>query len=455
MEERSEQEGRPASPLSILVVDDEANIRRTLAVCLEADGHRVTTVGQARDALDQVRGSYFDAALVDLRLGVGSGLDLIPQLLSQLPGLKIVVITAYASIETAVEAVRRGAHDYIQKPFTPDQIRLSMRKLAQVRSLEDRLETLEALAAHEHEGVLFESRSPLARRLYDVAREAARSEATLLLLGESGTGKSALARAIHGWSPRAQRPFGAVSCPTLSPELLESELFGHVRGAFTGAVKDQPGRLAACEGGTLFLDEVGELPAALQAKLLRFLQDREYERLGDPATRKADVRLIAATNGDLEAAVKEGRFREDLFYRLSVIPLTLPPLRERPEDIIPCARRFLALFARRNHKPLLEFAPDAEEALGRHPWPGNLRELRNAVERAVILCRSQAVGPELLPGAQAATPPPTPGSRVTLKSLEEEHIRRILAGAKSLQEAAEVLGIDPATLYRKRKQLGI
>lgn len=455
MDKQPDTEIKAAAPLSILVVDDEANIRRTLAVCLEADGHRVTAVGQARDALDRARESYFDAALVDLRLGTESGLDLIPLLLAQLPGLKIVVITAYASIETAVEAVKRGAYDYLQKPFTPDQIRLSVRKLAEVRSLEHRLEALEALAAHEQEGISFESQSPVAHKLYDVAREVARSEATLLLLGESGTGKSALARAVHAWSPRASRPFGAISCPALAPELLESELFGHVRGAFTGAVKDQAGRLAACDGGTLFLDEVGELPAAVQSKLLRFLQEREYERLGDPTTRKADVRLIAATNGDLEAAVKAGRFREDLFYRLSVIPLTLPPLRERPEDIVPCARRFLALFAPRNHKPFLVFSPEAEEALRRHPWPGNLRELRNAVERAVILCQCQAVGPGFLPGAQSEAPPPSPGSRVSLKSLEEEHIRRVLAGTKSLQEAAEVLGIDPATLYRKRKQLGI
>ncbi len=449
----------PASPtasLHVLVVDDEANIRKTLSLCLEADGHRVAAVGNFDDAVAESARRSFDLAFVDLRLGTASGLDLIPALLAASPWLKIVVITAYASIDTAVEAMRRGATDYIPKPFTPAQVALAVRKAAEVRSMEQRIASLQEDLGRAAPEADLSSESPAMQRAVSVARQVAPTEATVLLRGESGTGKTVLARAIHGWSRRAGKPFGVISCPTLSPELLESELFGHVRGAFTGAVRDNPGRIAACEGGTLLLDEVGDLPLPLQPKLLRFLQDREYERVGDATTRKADVRLLAATNADLELAVREGRFREDLLYRLNVIQIEIPPLRERSEDIPALAGRLLAFYGRSHHRRFVGFSEEALAALKGYPWPGNIRELRNVVERASILCASERIGAAYLPAAVSPRDiPPKVGDPIRLEKIEEEHIRRVLASSKSLQQAADTLGIDQATLWRRRKQYGI
>jgi NtrC-family two-component system response regulator AlgB len=251
-------------------------------------------------------------------------------------------------------------------------------------------------------------------------------------------------------------PFGVLSCPSLSPELLESELFGHVKGAFTGAIRDNPGRIAACEGGTLLLDEIGDLPLPLQPKLLRFLQDREYERVGDYTTRRADVRVLAATNIDLEKALEAGTFREDLLYRLNVIQIEVPPLRERRADIKAIAERLLLFFSRANHRQLLAFTDEALQALLDYGWPGNVRELRNVIERAAILCPSAQVGIEYLPEKLRSSPSsPRIGDPVKLEKIEEEHIRRVLAGSRSLQEAADILGIDQATLWRRRKEYGI
>jgi len=282
------------------------------------------------------------------------------------------------------------------------------------------------------------------------------SDATILLRGESGTGKTVLGRAIHSWSHRAGKPIGIVSCPSFSSELLESELFGHIKGAFTGAVRDNPGRIAACEGGTLLLDEIGDLPLTLQPKLLRFLQDKEYERVGDYTTRKANVRIITATNVDIEKAVKDGRFREDLFYRLNVIQIEIPPLRERPDDIPGLAERLLAFYGRNNHRSFTGFTEEALQALRDHYWPGNVRELSNVIERAAILCQADRVGLECLPANLLPSDSSSNiGDPITLEKIEEQHIRRILATTKSLQEAADILGIDQATLWRRRKKYGI
>jgi NtrC-family two-component system response regulator AlgB len=381
---------------------------------------------------------------------------LIPTLLSTSPWLKVIVITAYASIDTAVEAIRRGATDYIPKPFTPAQINLAVEKVFERRTLEQKIAALQEDLGREHPEVDFSTTSPTLQKAVNMARQVAKSEATVLLRGESGTGKSVLARAIHGWSHRAGKPFGSVSCPAFSLELLESELFGHTKGAFTGAVRDNPGRIAACEGGTLFLDEVSDLPPSLQPKLLRFVQDREYERVGDSLTRKADVRLIAATNIDLEQAVKEGRFREDLYYRLNVIQIELPPLRDRVDDVPGLAERLLAFHGRRNHRCGLTFTAEALAALSRYAWPGNVRELSNVIERAAILCRADRLGPECLPASiLPAELSVAIGDPVTLDKVEEQHIRRVLAKAKSLQQAARTLGVDQATLWRRRKKYRI
>ena len=444
------------SVLNVLIVDDEINIRKTLSVCLEMDGHRVVAVSNFQDALAEASRRSFDVAFVDLRLGTASGLDLIPALLASSPWLKIIVITAYASIDTAVEAIRRGAADYIPKPFTPEQVRLAVDQASQVRLLEQRLAALQEDLCRTNPEVNLTTRMPAMQRIFDLARQVAGSDATVLIRGESGTGKGILARALHGWSKRAQKPLGVVSCPSLPADLLESELFGHVKGAFTGAVRDNPGRIAACEGGTLLLDEVGDLPLSLQPKLLRFIQDREYDRIGDCRTRTADVRILAATNVDLEQAVKENTFREDLFYRLNVVQLEMPPLRERQEDIVPLAEHLLVFFGRTHHRSFHGFTDEAKEALRQYRWPGNLRELRNAVERATILAPGNVIGLDHLPETIAQSKPiGILNDRLTLQEVEEQHIRRVLATAKTLQEAADTLGIDQATLWRKRKQYEI
>ena len=414
--------------LSILIVDDEANIRKTLSYCLAAEGHTVIAVSNPADATEEARRRSFDLAFVDLKLGEENGMDLIPILLSDSPWTKIVVITAHASIESAVEAIKRGATDYITKPFTPDQVKLLTRQIGRIRELEIEIallrEDMHRLGPEDR----LQSKNAGMQRVIETAKKAASSEAIVLLCGESGTGKSVFARAIHHWSPRAAKPMGVVACPALPPDLLESELFGHVKGSFTGAVRDNPGRIAACEGGTLFLDEIGDMAPSVQAKLLRFIQDKEYERLGESKVRKADVRIIAATNADLEKRVAEGRFREDLFYRLNVICLTIPSLRDRPDDIMPLAMDFLTYFCRANHKTLLGFTEEAEKSIASHAWPGNVRELRNTIERAVILGSGERIDTFDLPDNIApAAGTPAIGDRVPLSTIEELHIRRVMA----------------------------
>jgi two-component system, NtrC family, response regulator AlgB len=443
---------RTGPALRILVVDDEINIRKMLSVSLETDGHEVIAVSNARDALSESARAHFDVAFVDLRLRQDSGTDLIPELIAQSPWLQVIVITAHGTIDSAVETMKRGAVDYITKPFTPKQI-------AHV--------TQALIAAHKAKAALpqrktsdsaaedLESQNPAMQRVITLARQVADTDATILLRGESGTGKGVLSRAIHSWSSRAAKPFATISCPTLSAQLLESELFGHIKGAFTGAVRDNPGRISTSDGGTLFLDEIGDLPLEIQPKLLRFVQDRQYESVGDSTTRRADVRMITATNVNLEDAVRAGRFREDLLYRINVIEIAVPPLRERPQDIVALAHGFVAELQR--DARIIGFTPEALSALCAYTWPGNIRELRNVVERAVVLCQGNEINLEHLPGNFLPNQSPSPelGDPVPMEKLEELHIRRVLARAKSLDEAARVLGMDPATLWRRRKKYGI
>jgi NtrC-family two-component system response regulator AlgB len=440
--------------LRVLVIDDEKNIRTTLSAYLQHVGSQVTAVGSAEAAIAALRQQPFDLAFLDLRLAGADGIELLPRLLTERPDLTVIVITAYATINTAVEAMKRGASDYLPKPFAPGQIQHIVEQVARRRAMLHRVADLEQQLREAVPEADLETESPKMRGVLDLLGRAAASDAPVLLRGENGTGKGVLARYLHAQSPRQAQPFVVVNCPTLSQELLASELFGHAKGAFTGAIRDQPGRVEAAEGGTLFLDEIGEISLDLQAKLLRFLQDREFERIGEAQTRRANVRIVAATNRHLEADVVTGRFREDLLYRLNVLEICLPPLRERPEDIMRLAERFVAFAALAAGRPVPDFTREAEEALLAYSWPGNVRELRNAIERAVILWPTRVIEPAALPEriAARATSCPRLGGDYTLESIEREHILRVISCVPTLEEAARILGIESSTLWRKRKR---
>lgn len=443
--------------MRVLIVDDEAGIRRTTRIAVETNGHAATEAPNGARAVKLLEEQGFDACFLDLKLGAEDGLELLAKLLKIQPSLAVVMFTAYANIATAVEAMRRGAFDFIPKPFTPDQIRAILAKIEKTRALESRVQSLETQLADASPAVDLESGEPVVQRAFEIAFKAAETPATVLILGPSGTGKSVLAREVHKRSLQKDAAFVTVNCPSLSRELLESELFGHVKGAFTGAVADTMGKVAAADGGTLFLDEIGELPLEIQPKLLRLLQEREYERVGEARVRHANVRLIAATNRNLADEVKAGRFREDLYYRINVISVVLPGLRDRPGDLMRFAESYRKFFAGRLGKKITGFSPAAAAAFASYAWPGNLRELRNVIERAVILSAGEKIELADLPEEFGAGKAPSVavGSRVTLETLESEHIRRILASSRSLDEAARTLGIDPATLYRKRQKLGL
>jgi NtrC-family two-component system response regulator AlgB len=444
----------PAPRPRVLVVDDEKNIRAMLSLCLDQIGCLTAEAGTAEAAIEAVRRASYDITFLDLRLGTADGLQVLTALLGEQPDLSVVIITAYATIETAVEAMKRGAADYVPKPFTPSEIRHVVERIMGRRAIEHRLADLEGQLAHAVPDIDLETQSTVMRSVLETLRRAAPTDVAILLRGESGSGKGVLARVVHALSPRRDRPFVVVSCPTLSEELLASELFGHAQGAFTGAVRDQPGKVEAAQGGTLFLDEIGEIPPTLQAKLLRFLQDKEFERLGETRTRRADVRLLTATNRDLERDVREGRFREDLLYRLNVIEVTIPPLRQRIDDLERLAQGFLAFFARAVRRPVPELSAAALQALSAYPWPGNVRELRNAIERAVILWPGGVIEPAAFPDRVAAQAGETPrlGGDFSLEAIEREHILRVMARTATLEDCARILEIDASTLWRKRKK---
>ncbi|MCB1230301.1 MAG: sigma-54-dependent Fis family transcriptional regulator [Verrucomicrobiae bacterium] len=451
--------------MDILIVDDEKSIRENTMIALEAEGHYAEAVDSGRVALLRLKDDDFDLVLLDLRIGEESGLDVLQEIQKRHRNLPVVLFTAYASIDTAVKAMKMGAFDYLEKPFTPEHLRGLLARVEKQRMMKDRIEELEVELVNQSPEPVFESQDSGMREAYDVLFRAAATPASVLILGESGTGKSVVARAIHQRSHLRDKPFVTVHCPSLSKELLESELFGHARGAFTGAIKEKWGKVHAANGGTLFLDEIGELPLDIQPKLLRLLQEREYERVGETKTRQADVRVIAATNRDLKADVESGEFREDLYYRLNVISVDMPPLRMRPQDLQYFANEFLEFFSRQTGRDIKGYSSSAQARISSYDWPGNLRELRNAIERAVILCRGDHIEPEDLPspnhngsasgGDSEGSESIHLGGETSIEDLEAEHIRRVLGYAKTMQKAAEILGIDQATLYRKRKRLGL
>ncbi len=443
---------------SILVVDDEKNIRTIFASYVRARGHATEVAADGAAALEILRRGNVDVVFSDVRMAGLDGLALLREIRSRWPEVVVVLMTAYATIAQAVEAMRAGAYDYLVKPFSVEEVGLTLDRILEVLSLRRENRVLRSALDRP---VLLESRNAKMKRVIDTAQQAAASNATLLLTGESGTGKGVLARAVHDWSARASGPFVAIACTTLSEHLLESELFGHVKGAFTGAWKDKSGRLEAAAGGTVFLDEIGELSAALQAKLLRFLDERRFERVGGATTIEIDARIVAATNRDLEAEVRRAAFREDLFYRLNVLRIELPALRERLEDLPALARHILDMHAARYGRPALELDPEAEAVLARYRWPGNVRELVNVLEHAVVVCRGDLLRVDDLPdrlhapaSREEAEPRPDDGS-IPLEQVERRHIERVLADSATLEEAAARLGISSTTLWRKRKRYGI
>jgi NtrC-family two-component system response regulator AlgB len=444
-----------ASRGRILAIDDDRRLLENFSLCLEADGHRVTTADNLAEGLKLAATQPFHVLLLDRSIGQDSGLDAIPRFRELAPQMRIVVVTAHTAVQEAVRAISEGASDYLVKPASPDQLRIAIARQLDTRRMLDRIEGLERDSRPAQ--VDLASKNPAMQQALRVAMQVAQTEANVLLLGETGTGKGVLAAAIHAASPRSAAAFATVNCPSLSAELMESELFGHAKGSFTGAHQSTVGRVSYAEGGTVFLDEIGDFPLSLQPKLLRFIQDKLYERVGDPNTRKADVRIVAATNHDLDGMVEEGTFRRDLLYRLNVITVTLPPLRQRPEDIEDLALGFVRQYAGSYRLPPRGLSAPALALMREYRWPGNIREMQNVIERAVILCPNTKIGPEYLAisRSEPATPAAVPGAPFSLEELERMHIEGVVARSETLEAAARTLGIDSSTLYRKRKAYGL
>jgi two-component system response regulator AtoC len=451
---------------NVLVVDDEESMRHLLTVILADRGYEVRAVSNGEDALRELSARDYDLVLSDVRMPRMDGLALLRKALEVRPDLTFIVMSAYGTHDTAIEAMKAGAYDYVSKPFKPDEVVLVLRKAEERLRLsrENRRLRSELAAGFRFEN--FVGSSPAVQEMLRHVRKVAPTKTTVLLTGESGTGKELVARAIHELSPRAAMPFVAVNCGAIPAELLESELFGHVRGAFTDASRDKKGLAAEADGGTLFLDEIGELPFGLQVKLLRFLEDEQVRRVGDTRSERVDVRVVAATARDLARAVKDGQFREDLFYRLNVLQVRLPALRERPEDVPALVEHFLAKYRRlRPDAPLAGVTPGALEFLVTHRWPGNVRELEHAVERAVVLADGPMLQEEDLPdevraAPGQAAPAAAPGRDLSVKrafrALEEQLIRAALERTGGNRtRAAELLDLSYRALLYKIKEYGI
>jgi DNA-binding NtrC family response regulator len=443
----------------LLVVDDEPSPRSTLALLLRKQGHRVLEADGVTAATKCLADEVFDLVVTDLRMPDGDGLDVLRAARAHTPPPEVILLTAYAEWKSAKEAIRLGALDYFEKGQEPDELYHRIDKALAARALRRENENLRAQLRQRYGLPGLIAQSPAMQMVLDLVERVAPTDATLLIQGESGTGKEVIAKAVHHASARAGGPFVAVNCGAVPETLLESELFGYVRGAFTGAAGSKLGLFEEADGGTLFLDEIAEMPAALQVKLLRALQSGEVRRLGSTQAATIDVRVIAATHGDLATLISQGSFREDLFYRLNVIQIILPPLRDRREDIPALAEHFLALSAGKLGRKL-RLSTEALERILRYPWPGNVRELENAIERAAILARSDVLEPDDLPPHVSASlplgPSPTLPRQTTLADAERSHILQTLERfGRNHSGAAEALGIGRTTLWRKLKEYGL
>ena len=440
----------------VLVVDDDEGLLHLLKMRLSAMGFSVTPCTTGQDALAAARQETFDIAVTDLRLRGEDGLDLTEDLLRTQPGLPVIILTAHGSIPNAVEAMQRGAFGYLTKPFDDKELKATLDKALSQQRMSREIQRLKSLVKELYglENVI--ARSPAMQRLFQQVAQVADSDATILLVGETGTGKEVLARVIHTNSRRSKGPFVAINCAAIPETLFESELFGHVRGAFTSAMAAKRGFFQSANGGTLFLDEIGEMPLAMQVKLLRAVQEREVREVGAEQTTKVDVRIIAATNKDLGEAVKAGTFRHDLYYRISVVPLAIPPLRERKEDIPLLAQHFLKQSARLSKKDVRGFTPAAMHRLTVYPWPGNVRELENAMEKAVVMSRQDMITPELLPNVGTAPDVALKPLTEAKEEFERSYLRNVLQlTGGNISRAAQFAGRYRADFYKMLKKYGL
>jgi len=436
--------------IRLLIVDDDDDLRQDLTQLFRRQGHDVTAAATGEDALNKAEHARFDVALLDLHLPGISGIDLLARLKERQPELEALLLTAHSSIETAVEAMRQGAYDYLTKPFRAADLEVHVEKAYEKVQLQRREQQWLRQLSYESPRYRLVGSSPAMRKVVALIEKVATTDATVLVHGASGTGKELVARALHGNSPRRTRPLVTINCAALQENLLESELFGHEKGAFTGAVAAKPGLVEVAEGGTLFIDEVGEMAPGLQAKLLRVLEDGHYRRVGGTQEMNADVRVVAATNRDLAEEIRNGRFREDLYYRLNVVSIYLPPLRERRGDIAELVEHFLAT---RQIRPLRSRVDaDAMKALLAYSWPGNVRELANVLERAQILAEDHVIAREDLPENVVSAAPASaaePGDPRHLSEVERRHVQAVLQEEKGNKvHAARVLGISRRSLYR-------
>jgi two-component system response regulator HydG len=439
----------------ILVVDDEPSMRTTLSILLKKEGYQVSQAGDGTEALKMLEQGQYDMVITDLKMEGIDGVELLRQVKAADPHTEVLIFTAYGTVTSAVEAMKLGAYDYIGKPFDEEELLLKVSRALERKALVREVQDLRAeLKGQQGRGEIIATSKEMKEVLTKVT-QVAPTEATVLIEGESGTGKELIARAIHQGSPRRDRPFIPINCSSFPETLLESELFGYEKGAFTGAEKGRKGLFEAAHQGTLFLDEIGDMPRPLQGKLLRALQEGEVRRLGSTDPIKVQVRIVAATNQQIEALVAQGILRDDLFYRLNVVRISVPPLRERRDDIIPLAQHFLKIYQKRAQKVIRGFAPEAIQAMLKHPWPGNVRELENAVERGVILARSPSITKQDL---SLDLPRPEGGARgkTTLKELQRHHILSALERHGGNQaKAARELGIGRNTLWRRLKEYGL
>ncbi len=446
---------------TILVVDDEPSHRQMLEVVLGAEGYEVAGAGDGEEAVEAVSERFYDLILMDIRMSRMGGIEALHRVREISPGIPVIIMTAYASVNTAVEALKSGAYDYLTKPLDIDELKILVKKALRHQHLEAENRLLRERIGDRFDFANIIGRSPAMKNLFEILAMVAPTEATVLVTGESGTGKELIANAIHQNSPRRLNPFIKVNCAALPETLLESELFGHEKGAFTGAAARKQGRFRLAHTGSIFLDEIGEMSPATQAKILRVLQEREFEPLGGTAPVPVDTRIIAATNVDLEKAIEAGRFRTDLYYRLNVVAVEVPPLRERREDIPLLAEFFLRRYAEKNNRMIKGFTPRTLDTLMRYGWPGNVRELENLVERAVILVRGEMITPDELPdvlkeeeGEGEPSAPKAPGR--SLKEVEKEMILRTLEETGGNRtRAAQILGISRRTLQLKLKEYGV